>query len=52
MKKVTLVFLLLFATFVWAAVDPNPEEYPLASMSVHPALRLRLPAVSFSVSKC
>jgi len=27
MKKVTLVFLLLFATFTWAAAEPNPEEY-------------------------
>ena len=27
MKKVTLVFLLSFATFAWAAAEPNPEEY-------------------------
>ena len=27
MKKIAVAFLLLFATFVWAAADPNPAEY-------------------------
>ena len=27
MKKVMLVFLFSFATFAWAAADPNPAEY-------------------------
>jgi hypothetical protein len=27
MKKITGAFLLLFATFAWAAADPNPAEY-------------------------
>ena len=27
MKKIAVAFLLLFATFAWAAADPNPAEY-------------------------
>src|ERR1700719_1408363 len=27
MKKGTLIFLLSFATFAWAAAEPNPAEY-------------------------
>jgi hypothetical protein len=27
MTKIAVVFLLLFATFAWAAAEPNPEEY-------------------------
>jgi hypothetical protein len=27
MKKIAVAYLFLFATFVWAAADPNPAEY-------------------------
>src|ERR1039458_1468044 len=32
MKKIVLVFLLLFSTFAWAGSEPNPAEY---TISVH-----------------
>jgi hypothetical protein len=52
MKKVTLVFLLSFATFAWAAAEPNPEEYTTNVHVSSSRLVVEVPTVSLWITKC